>query len=691
MRLCFVSRELAPFGGGGIGTYVALMTRALAEAGHQVHVLTQPYPDLPPTTPEGVRIHRVCLDKGLAARDAYPHFPQRYAMAVHEALQQLHAAHPFDAIEFPEFYGEGWFALRAHRRLGAYPGAGLAVRLHTPSVLVRELNGVHGLGGEAAALDVMERDSLRDADRVLSPTRSLLELASERFGPFERSAVVPHPFDVAWTAELGTARQALSGRARILYFGRLERRKGVHLLLPALAGLLRRGIDAELVLLGGDTPTGPGETSMRAALEAQVGDALQGRVHFEEARGRAALGDAITTAQVCCFPSLWENFPNVCLEAMAVGCPVVASDAGGMAEILEHGRSGLLFPTGDAAALEDRLAKVLTDQALASSLAANAHARLASYCHPARIAEALEAELRQEGRAAFSPGRPPRGRSPAISVIVPFFNLARTFPQTLSSLDAQTFRDFEVIVCDDGSTEIESRELLDRLSQEEKIRLVRQPNAGVSSARNAALHLARGEYVLPLDPDDALAPAFLERTLEVLGADPNLGWCTSLVEFFSDSSGEDIGGWTPLGHAPELMAVENVAASCTALFRRELLEGIGGYDESLPAFEDWDVYCSLLERGHRGEVLPEFLFRYRIRERSLAHGMSTELRYALRAQLIAKHPALLGSTAMRRLLSEAEEVRRELAQPRYALIDRVNAAIKRVPGIHRVLKRALKG
>lgn len=691
MRICFVSRELAPYGGGGIGTYVALIARSLAEAGHQVHVVTQPHAGLPARTPEGVQLHPVRLEEGAAAKDAYPHFPQRYAMAVHDALQHLHAAHPFDAIEFPEFYGEGWFALRAHRRLDAYAGAVLAVRLHTPSVLVRELNGVHRVSAEAAVIEVMERDSLRDADLVLSPTRSLLEIASRRFGPFARSALVAHPFRVEWAADLGHAGEVRSARPQILYFGRLERRKGVHLLIPALAGLVRRGIDAELVLLGGDTPTGPGETSMREALENQLDETTRGRVHFHEARGRAALGEAVARATVCCFPSVWENFPNVCLEAMAVGRPVVASDGGGMAEILEDGRSGLLFPTGDAAALEERLARVLADPSLASMLAENAHQRLASVCDPARIVQALEAELTRSGRAAAPTGGSPRPAFPVVSVIVPFFNLARTFPQTLASLDAQTFRDYEVVVCDDGSTEDASRVLLDRLAREERIRLVRKPNAGVSSARNAALRVARGAYVLPLDPDDEVAPSFLERTLATLESDPSLGWCTSLVEFFSDRTGEEIGGWTPLGHAPELMAVENVAASCTALFRRALIEEIGGYDESLPAFEDWDLYCSLLERGHRGEVLPDFLFRYRIRERSLAHGMSADLRYALRAQLIAKHPGLLGSTAMRRLLSEVEDARRELAQPRYALIDRVNAAIKRVPGIHGVLKRVLKG
>jgi len=690
MRICFVSRELVPYSGGGIGTYVAMMARTLVASGHQVHVVTQARPGLPARTPDRIFLHAVSLEDGDVARNAESYFPQRYAMGVHAALIRLHLVHAFDLVEFPEFYGEGAVALRAHRRLGLYRGVVMAVRLHTPSVLVRELNGVERLDGETAAIDVMERDSMRDADCVLSPTHSLLGMAAERFGPFARQAVVPHPFAEAWTGDLGPARGVRPNRPRILYFGRLERRKGVQLLIPALAGLVRRGLEAELVFLGGDTPTGPGETSMRMALERQLTPELQGRVRFEPARGRAELGEAIRQATLCCFPSLWENFPNVCLEAMAMGCPVVASDAGGMAEILEDRVSGLLFRAGDPHALEEALAEVISDAGLADRLADGARARLVRSYAPDKIADALVGELTRP------PARPARLRlhpsastdSPTVSVLIPFFDLAHTLPETLASLDAQTFRDFETLVVDDGSTDPESLRLLASLAGDPRVRLIRKDNGGLSSARNAGLAVARGRFVLPLDADDLLEPSFLAKAVAVLEGDPALAWCTSWVDFFSETSAS-CGGWIPLGHAPELMLAENVAGPCTALFRREVLDQIGGYDESFPAFEDWDVFCSLLERGLRGEVLPEFLFRYRIREGSLAHGMTPHLRHALRAKLIAKHPGLVHETTLRRVLAQAEGQAERLELGRYALVDRINAAVKRVPGLHRLAKRVL--
>lgn len=693
LRICLVSRELAPYGGGGIGTYVAGMARALAECGHEVHVLTQPHPGLPTRSAEGVRLHSVRVDEGLAASERFSYFPQRWAVAVHEALSRLHAAHPFQAIEFPEFFGEGAYALKAHRRLGAFPGAVLAVRLHTPSVLVRELDGVQRLEGEASAIDVMERDALRDADLVLSPTRSLLELASERFGPLRRGEVVPHPFSPEWAADLGNVDRVPASSSRILYFGRLERRKGVQLLLPALEKVCASGIEAELLLVGGDTPTGPAETSMRAWLERAVPPSVRSLVRYEPARSRAALGAAIATASVCCFPSLWENFPNVCLEAMALGCPVVGSDAGGMAELIEDGKSGLLFRSGEVTALAEALIRVLGDKDRAAALGEAGRVRLKTYCDPRAVVASFVEALRQ-AQSHPPPRVVPSGRapshSPCISVVVPFFNLASTLPDTLASLDAQSFKDFETIIVDDGSTEGDSRELLRKLERDPRIRLVRQPNGGLSSARNAGLAVAEGRYVLPLDADDAIAPAFLARTLEVLESDLALGWCATWVEFFVKRVGDTQRGWIPLGHAPELMLADNVAGSCTALFRRDLLEEVGGYDESFPSYEDWDLYCSLLERGHRGEVLPESLFHYRIREDSLAHGMAPTLRHALRAKLVEKHPALVGSMAMRRLLAEEAHLREELSLPRHQLAEKVNETVKRLPFVHRALKTLLR-
>src|SRR5262245_46689426 len=106
MRVCLVSREVAPFFGFGIGTYIQHMSRALVNAGHEVHVLTEPHEGLHEKGRQvlpRVRFHAVDITEGPAALAAYPTYPIRYAMGVYTALKHLHRKYNFDYIELPDY------------------------------------------------------------------------------------------------------------------------------------------------------------------------------------------------------------------------------------------------------------------------------------------------------------------------------------------------------------------------------------------------------------------------------------------------------------------------------------------------------------------------------------------------------------------------------------------------------------
>ena len=410
MRVCLVSREMAPFWGAGIGTYVASMARAWVGAGHEVHVLgvndaeamtkgTRLFP--------GVRFHAVDPLSEVDERVLWRSDVARRSQQVRRALVRLHAAHRFDFIEFPEYFGEGAMAIRGARLLGELEGAVLGVRLHSPDRLCRALNADPVLGFNRLLTDQLELESFAEADVVISPTGSLLEWCDERVGRVKgsgeeggrASAVVPYPFDSGEfvrscglsPGEGAMAPETLGVEPEILYFGRLERRKGVDLLIDAFGMLVARGVACRLRLVGGDTRTGPGGASMREHLVMRMESGARERVVFEEARARSELGAIVRASMrsggVCCFPSRWENFPNAVLEAMALGAAVVCSDAGGMSEIVEPGRSGVLFPTGSAADLAEAIEGVLKDRTLRERLGKGAAARVASLCDPARVVE----------------------------------------------------------------------------------------------------------------------------------------------------------------------------------------------------------------------------------------------------------------------------------------------------------------
>lgn len=425
MRICLVSREMAPFWGAGIGTYVASMARAWASGGHEVHVLGVNDPEAVSKGPRlfaGVRFHEVDPLSEIDDRVLWRSDVARRAQQVRRTLLRLNAAHRFDYVEFPEYFAEGALAIRGSRTLGELPGVTLGVRLHSPDRLCRELNADPVLGFNRLLTDRLEMESIVGADVVISPTSALLGWCDGAIGALGAAArghraVVPYPFDGAEFARscgLDGAPPALTPTTldtppEILYFGRLERRKGVDLLIDAFCDMVASGARCTLRLIGSDTRTGPGATSMREHLVMRLSNEARGRVTFEDRRPRAELGALVRNAAhsggVCCFPSRWENFPNVVLEAMSLGAPVVCADGSGMAEIVENGRSGLLFRAGDIDSLAGALAGAIGDRSLRERIGPGAIARVAALCDPALVLGATAEAVRRgrEGLALRAP------------------------------------------------------------------------------------------------------------------------------------------------------------------------------------------------------------------------------------------------------------------------------------------------
>lgn len=689
MRICLISREFAPFFGAGIGTYASSWARALASAGHDVHVVSRAHPGLLERGPgllPGVTFHAVRPSDGPPRLDHnYPY--ARHSLAVLATVRRLHERHGFDAIEYPEYWAEGHAISQAARTLREFAPAVTVCRLHMSSALCRELDGDRTYPHYAAYLDIMEHESVAHADLVLSPSEGLLastraRLGAEGWGEIRRGTVLRYPFDVGALGELGERRAAGDGRT-VLCVGRLERRKGQDVLVEAVRVLAQRGRDVRLVLTGADTGSGPFGRSMRRSLEQRLGG-LAGRVEFTGPLPRSALGGLIGSASVCVFPARWDNFPNALLEAMACGAAVVSSDAGGPGEIIEDGVSGLLCPAEDAASLADAIDRALGDAGLRERLGAGARERVRALCDPGSVVSSFESLV----RGAVEPARAPSVWRPLVSVIVPFYNLAAYLPATLASIRAQTYEPIETVVVDDGSTDAASRALVDSLESAVGVRVVRQANQGLPSARNAGLAAARGELVLPVDADDLLSPTFVEKAVGALSADAGLVYATALVGYFRDDPSRRFGGWVPLGLHRDLLPVHNCAGCCMAVFRRGAVLEAGCYARELTSYEDWDLYCALAERGWRGVVIPDFLLHYRIRADSLLRTEAEVRKQHLHAALLERHPGLaLNHTRVQRtMLSEQmEAARRSRDGLRYRLADRVNVALKASP-LHGAIK-----
>lgn len=200
-----------------------------------------------------------------------------------------------------------------------------------------------------------------------------------------------------------------------------------------------------------------------------------------------------------------------------------------------------------------------------------------------------------------------------IAVVIPCFNLGRFVEEALASVLRQTLPAAEVVIVDDGSTDVYTRERLDALNRA-GTRVVSTPNRGVGAARNHGIRLTSAEYLVVLDADDRLLPEYLARTAARLDAEPDLGFVTTAIQAFGDAGYT----WTP--PAPAIAnALVRGSAHPASLFRRQVWSAIGGFDESsqLQGCEDLDFWLCAMERGVRGGVIDEPLLEYRVRADSL--------------------------------------------------------------------------
>ena len=222
---------------------------------------------------------------------------------------------------------------------------------------------------------------------------------------------------------------------------------------------------------------------------------------------------------------------------------------------------------------------------------------------------------------------------PAVSVIMPAYNVEKYIEDAIRSALTQTFPDLEVLVVDDGSRDGTAAVVRALAAEDQRVRLIQQENRGLAGARNTALRAARSPLLALLDSDDLWLPRFLEEQVAILRARPDVDIVTGNGRCLGGKKDGQLARPYPDPRpTPDLAAIlgDERSVFIMSVFRRRVYDGTGPFDESMRTNEDYDFWLRAAIAGFRFARNDKPLGLYRVRDDSLSANDLHMLRGILR-------------------------------------------------------------
>lgn len=400
MHLLLITYEFPPYmATGGIGSYMHHLAQVMADKGHHITVFsaTQSHSEITK------RSEKEFINYLIPAADLSTF--RKNALRLFEQYIQNHSV---DVIESPEV---GACALHIKE---AYPFIPLVVKMHTPGVLITKvsntyqslftklryvagafLRGRFDLGYWSHTDLNRERNPeyriCQLADQLLSPSVALKEWAVHYWQlPEQKIKILPNPI----SADEQLFSFPVSNRPQtICFIGKLTVLKGMIAFTPAVKEILLKYSDCKIIIAGRDEAVSDAVSSMKAWMLEQL-EPVKDRVVFTGAVEKEKVLEILSQSKVCIVPSLWENYPNVVLEAMAAGCTVAAAHRGGIPELIDDGKTGLLFDPLKSSSIVKAIDQLLNDEPKRQQLAAAARETVYNHQHSTKLAGELDAFYR---------------------------------------------------------------------------------------------------------------------------------------------------------------------------------------------------------------------------------------------------------------------------------------------------------
>lgn len=645
MKIWFLTGEFAPDFGGGIGTYVENCAKMFAEAGDDVTVIVRSLKEnKEEKTKEGYKVVR--FRQGEGEYYTYLGYDNALAYQYYEVIMKLIDKYGKpDVIEMQEYNAYGQYIIQnklmLNEKLKDIP---LVVHLHTPSFETLKINQFNTYEAPFYWIGEMEKFCIKGADALLCPSQFLADKL-QYLVPDKKINVINLPFDID-KGELEKYQKSnpiKSDKKTLLYFGRTEYRKGVIQMLKGAEKLWEKGLDFKVKIIGGDVKLESKGTFIGEELKKKYAKYIEsGNLEMLAPIPHLELIPHILSATAVTIPSLYENFPNTCIYSMWLEKPVLVSKSGGQAEMVqESGKNGIIFDWDKEGDFEEKLEQLLnmSDEEL-QTMGNNAKTRINKLCNMETnlklrkefFEEVIRNKNKQKDKFPFVEEMPKdeytkvyEGEKDLLSVVIPYYNLGKTLPETIESIKETEYKKYEIIIVNDGSTDQESIDVLKQYENDEKIRIINIKNKGLANARNVGAETAKGEFVAFIDADDKIDKTFYTKAINILHQYDNVSYVYSWVQYFEGSTAV----WPTFNiHIPYLLCA-NMLAAYSVIRKNDFLNFGKNRIKMEYGMEDYDGWVSLAEHGCLGVSIPEKLNLYRVRKDSMSRQFNKKMRIYL--------------------------------------------------------------
>ena len=663
-RVCIATPDiLGPVKNGGIGTAYHHLARLLAGWGHQVVIAYV----------NGNAASAQLMDRARAFYAGFgitfePLIPRPAAKttlaqvaaptwALHDWLRGREQ--PFDVVHVSDWRGLGYGSLLAKSLGLAFGATHFVVHGHGPTLWNVEGNRQLVSTERELGWVFMERRSVELADTLTCGSAHLLGWMHDAgYAMPARSFVWPNPFPAPETTpEAVAARAARDGAAleEVVFFGRLEPRKGLVLFIDAVDRLVRRGRapPGRITFLGASAERIDGPGFIRSSAR---GWPVEVRT-ITDLGAEEAVAYLSRPGRLAVLPSLQENSSLAVTECLHTGIPFIATATGGTPELIapEDHDHALVEP--DHIALGERIAELASAPLRVVRPRWDFERSLEVWSSWHAQSAPVEAATRFAQRTHFADAE-----TPPVTVCIIHHERPALLRMAVDSVLAQDYPALEAVLVDDGSEGTEALEALDAIETtfaERGWRVLRQDNRFKGAARNVAAAAARGEWLLFLDDDNVLFPDAVSRLVHAArfsGAD-----CVTAasIRFFGEGDPriDTASHGTPirfLGAARAWCRFRNVIGDTCALVRREAFQAVGGFNEEYRVgLEDLSFFNQLIHASYRIEPTPDPVYFYRFGNTSTKRlNRSPEA-----AQLRVLTPYLQGLTAESRAYAAYSAVR----------------------------------